>query len=366
MLCEATKRTLKMNSKPTKEKQEQVQEQEQLQAAETGPVQVSVEAPVRVSSDQITISLSKKNKSIAVGVVVACLIGILAYLVYDSLKEQAEDRRILISGRIEAPETYIAAATATRVQSVAVNEGDRVAKGQLLLTLDDQALQSKLVASGSAIAVAQYGQKIARAQVAAAQQKIATARAKGKGFFAKMFTSKKKKAEIAQGLRREMIESQFMLQQAQAGLARAQAYKAEATSKISYFNIKSPIDGIVSLRSVQPGELVAAGQVLLTLSDGKSIFMKGYIPEGKISRIKIGQKATVSLDSVDLKLPAHIVAIDPTPSFTPENIYFKDDRVRQVFGLKLAIDNIYTDSRAKAGLAAEAEVLSSAKEDGLK
>lgn len=300
----------------------------------------------------------KTNNYFVMAIVVASLVGILAYLVYDSLKEQAADRRIIISGRIEVPETYIASPAATRVQSVAVNEGDSVHKGQLILTLDDQALESKLVASGTAIAVAKNGQAIARGKVAAAQQKIAEARAKGKGFFAKMFTSKKKKAEIAQALRKEMIEAQFMLQQAQAGLARAQAYKAEATSKISYFNIKSPIDGVVSLRSVQPGELVAAGQVLLTLSDGHSIFMKGYIPEGKISRIKIGQKATVSLDSAGLKLPAHITAIDSTPSFTPENVYFKDDRVRQVFGMKLAIDNI--DGRAKAGMAAEAEVLSTA------
>lgn len=302
----------------------------------------------------VAVPATKNTKKVVIAIVVASLVGILAYLVYDSLKEQAADRRILISGRIETPETYIAAPTATRVQSVAVNEGDTVHKGQLILTLDDQALQSKLVASGSAIAVAKNGQAIARGQVAAAQQKIAAARAKGKGFFAKMFTSKKKKAEIAQALRKEMIEAQFMLQQAQAGLARAQAYKAEATSKISYFNIKSPIDGVVSLRSVQPGELVAAGQVLLTLSDSKSIFMKGYIPEGKISRIKIGDKATVSLYSAGLKLPAHIAAIDSTPSFTPENVYFKDDRVRQVFGMKLVIDNI--DSRAKAGMAAEAEV----------
>ncbi len=306
----------------------------------------------------VAVPATKNTKKVVIAIVVVSVVGILAYLVYDSLKEQAADRRILISGRIEVPETYIASPTATRVQSVAVSEGDTVRKGQLILTLDDQALQSKLVASGSAIAVAKNGQAIARGQVAAAQQKIAAARAKGKGFFAKMFTSKKKKAEIAQGLRKEMIEAQFMLQQAQAGLARAQAYKAEATSKISYFNIKSPIDGVVSLRSVQPGELVAAGQVLLTLSDGKSIFMKGYIPEGKISRIKIGDKATVSLDSASLKLPAHIAAIDSTPSFTPENVYFKDDRVRQVFGLKLAIDNI--DSRAKAGMAAEAEVHSTA------
>jgi len=326
-------RTSKMNSKSTELKQENI----------------------------VAVPATKNTKKVVIAIVVVSVVGILAYLVYDSLKEQAADRRILISGRIEVPETYIASPTATRVQSVAVSEGDTVHKGQLILTLDDQALQSKLVASGSAIAVAKNGQAIARGQVAAAQQKIAVARAKGKGFFAKMFTSKKKKAEIAQGLRKEMIEAQFMLQQAQAGLARAQAYKAEATSKISYFNIKSPIDGAVSLRSVQPGELVAAGQVLLTLSDGKSIFMKGYIPEGKISRIKIGDKATVSLyspNTLDLKLPAHIAAIDSTPSFTPENVYFKDDRVRQVFGMKLAIDSI--DSRAKAGMAAEAEVHSTA------
>lgn len=301
---------------------------------------------------------TKRNR-IVFAIVAIFLAGILAFLIFDGLRENADDRRILISGRIEAPETYISSATASRVQSVAVSEGQTVRKGQLLVTLDDAALQSKLEASSSAIAAAKNAQAMARAQVSAAEQKIATARAKSKGFFAKIFTGKKKKEEMAQSLRRDMIEAQFMSQQAQAGLAKAKAYQAEASSKLSYFNIKSPIDGIVSLRSVQPGELVGAGQVLLTLSDPKAIFMKGYIPEGKISRIKIGQKAIVTLDSASPKLSAHIVTIDSSPSFTPENIYFKDDRVRQVFGLKLAIDNV--DSRAKAGMAAEAEVKQEAK-----
>ncbi|CAN5390416.1 hypothetical protein BH11CYA1_BH11CYA1_43830 [soil metagenome] len=293
-------------------------------------------------------------------IIAVVLLGLLGYLVFDGLKESTGDRRILISGRIEAPETYIASPAASRVQSVSVTEGQTVHKGQPLLALDDQALQSKIVASDSAISAASNAQSMARAQVEAAQQKIAATRAKSKGFFAKIFTSKKKKEEVTQSLRREMGEAQYMMQQAQAGLAKAKAYHAEASSKLSYFNIKSPIDGVVSIRSVQPGELVSAGQVLLTLSDPKAIFMKGYIPEGKISRIKIGQKASVSLDSAKSTLTAHIVAIDSAPSFTPENVYFKDDRVRQVFGLKLSIDNV--DSTAKAGMPAEAEVKADAHE----
>jgi len=152
-----------------------------------------------------------------------------------------------------------------------------------------------------------------------------------------------------------MTEAQTLLQKTQAAEIRARAVHTEAAAKLSYFYIKSPVNGVCTIRSVQPGELVASGQILLTLSDPKGAFMKGFIPEGKISRIKVGQAATVTLDSAKHTLAAHITAIDSTASFTPENVYFKEDRVRQVFGLKLAID--HNDGTAKAGMPAEAEVL---------
>lgn len=91
--------------------------------------------------------------------------------------------------------------------------------------------------------------------------------------------------------------------------------------------------------------------------------MKGFIPEGDLSQIKIGQVATIILDSPsdknnsagrDHKLQAHITAIDTEPSFTPQNIYFKNDRIRQVFGIKLSINQ--ADGSAKPGMSADAKI----------
>jgi multidrug resistance efflux pump len=298
-----------------------------------------------------------RNQKAVVALVVLVLCGLVGYMVVDSQRDKGEDKKVMVSGRIEAPDTYIAAATGSRVQSVSVKEGDHVRKGQSIVTLDSGALNTRIALSGTAIAQAQSARAQAQGQIAAANQRIEAARAKSKGFFAKIFGSKKKKEQQRAELKQEMMEAQSLMARAQEGLLRAQAVKAEASSKLSYFYIKSPIDGVCSVRSVEPGEVVAAGQVLLTISDPKGIFMKGYVPEGKISRVKVGQKALVALDSSagTTRLPAHIVQIDSAPSFTPENIYFKEDRVRQVFGLKLAIDKV--DGTAKPGMSAEAEIL---------
>ncbi len=298
--------------------------------------------------------VNRTSSKLVTILVVLAICGILVYLVFDGMKTNSANNQLFVSGRIEAPETYISSATATRVQSVNIKEGDLVRKGQLILTLDASSVENKLEASGSAIALAQSAKARANAKIAATESEIDTAKKKSKGFFAKIFTSKKKKAEVTAHFKQEMTEAQILLQKTQAAELRARAMRAEASSKLSYFYLKSPIDGVCTIRSVHPGELVAAGQILLTISDPKSAFMKGYIPEGKVGEIKVGQPAIVTLDS-NHQLQAHITAIDTMPSFTPENIYFKEDRVRQVFGLKLAID--HNDGSAKAGMPAEAEVL---------
>jgi len=319
--------------------------------SESTELDAAAKAKLKSKSDSDVVNRSSNKLVMALIGLAIC--GIIAYLVFDSMKTRSVNEKLLVSGRIEAPETYISSATATRVQSVNIKEGDHVRKGQLILTLDASSVENKLDASGSAIAMAQSAKARANAQIAATQNEINTAKKKSKGFFAKIFTSKKKKEEVKAHFKQEMTEAQILLQKTQMAELRARAIRAEASSKLSYFYLKSPIDGVCTIRSVQPGELVAAGQILLTISDPKSAFMKGYIPEGKVGEIKVGQPAIITLDS-NHKLKARITAIDTTPTFTPENVYFKEDRVRQVFGLKLTID--HNDGSAKAGMPAEAEV----------
>ena len=114
--------------------------------------------------------------------------------------------------------------------------------------------------------------------------------------------------------------------------------------------------GIVATRSAEPGEIVAPGTVVVTIFNPQQVYLRAFIPEGDIGRVRTGQLARVYLDSnPKLPLDAVVARIDPQASFTPENTYFRDDRVKQVVGVKLQIVN--AQGFAKPGMPADGEVL---------
>jgi HlyD family secretion protein len=142
---------------------------------------------------------------------------------------------------------------------------------------------------------------------------------------------------------------------AQAKVQNAVANKQQIQKRIDSFQVRSPLAGIVQSRNVEPGAVVATGRTLLTMIDPKAVHMRAYIPEGDLSKIHVGQMARVLLDSdIPHSLTAKVNMIDQKASFTPENIYFKKDRVRQVFGIKLTINQ--EQNYAKPGMPAEAEI----------
>lgn len=159
-----------------------------------------------------------------------------------------------------------------------------------------------------------------------------------------------------QGLRTQIAQTKLKLAAAQADINNALASKQEIQAKIDYLNVISPIDGVVTTRSVEPGEVVASGKTLLTVINPNTVYLRGFVPEGDIGKVRVGQPARVFLDSApDKPLSAKVSAIDTQASFTPENIYFQKDRVKQVFGIKISIDN--PAGFAKPGMPADAEIL---------
>jgi HlyD family secretion protein len=303
---------------------------------------------------------NRRRTVLLIIVTVAALLALAygAFHFYDA--NHKEDPNIVqSSGRIESPETYIAAPTATRVLSVAVKEGDAVRKGQVIVVLDSGLLRQKIEQSAPALKQSLHAKQETDAQVAAVQQQIDKARAKSKGLVAKIFSTKGGREKQEMQLRTEMMEAKMMSMQACSAVATVEGARSQASSKLSYFNITSPIDGICTIRSTQPGELVSAGQVMLTLVSLNSAYMRGFVPEGDIARIKIGQAAQVFLDSDATKpvrpLSGRVTAIDADPSFTPENVYFKKDRVRQAYGIKITID--HANGLAKPGMPAQAKIV---------
>jgi HlyD family secretion protein len=83
--------------------------------------------------------------------------------------------------------------------------------------------------------------------------------------------------------------------------------------------------------------------------------MRAYVPDSEAGKVRINQAALIYYDSDPKKgIHGRVIEIDPKASFTPENIYFKEDRVKQVFGIKILIDN--PDNYAKPGMPADADI----------
>jgi len=143
---------------------------------------------------------------------------------------------------------------------------------------------------------------------------------------------------------------------AQSDAERASAQLKEAQANRSDLTIVAPFDGTIATRAAEPGEVVAPGTPIVTMLDLGEVYLRGFVPEGDIARVKLGQAARVYLDS-NPKSPidAIVSRIDPEASFTPENTYFRNDRVKQVVGVKLLIRN--PTGAAKPGMPADGEIL---------
>jgi HlyD family secretion protein len=149
--------------------------------------------------------------------------------------------------------------------------------------------------------------------------------------------------------RSEVASANAITEQARAQLVEAQANRQDLT-------VRAPFSGVVVTRAAEPGEVVIAGTALLTMVDLTKVYLRGFVPEGQIGKIKLGQPVHVYLDS-NTKQPidAWVARIDPQATFTPENTYFQDERVTQVFGVRLQLKGGI--GFAKPGMPVDGEIL---------
>jgi HlyD family secretion protein len=160
----------------------------------------------------------------------------------------------------------------------------------------------------------------------------------------------------ATAVRKQILQAQSEIAAAQAETEHARAKLREVQADRNDLQVVAPIDGTVATRSAEPGEVVTVGTTLVTLVDLNAVYLRGFVPEGEIGRVRTGQTARVYLDSApDRPLEAVVTRIDPEASFTPENTYFKDDRVKQVVGVKLQLKS--AAGYAKPGMPADGEVV---------
>jgi HlyD family secretion protein len=295
-----------------------------------------------------------------------------------------------LSGRIEGDDSAVSPKTSGRILEIRVREGDSVSTGDIIAVLDDEQLRARVEQAQAQLQQAKAKARSARDQIAVLDQQLqqeqanvgqqeaahdiarfdkeaytrlaqsgAVSERQGKQAVS---TADQQAAAVAGAKRRvagvnmQLAQQQATISDAMASVGQAQAQLNEARENRQDLTVKAPFDGTVVTRVAEPGEVITAGTPVITLLDLSKVYLRGFIPEGQIGKVKIGQAAHVYLDS-NPKQPvdAYVSRIDPQATFTPENTYFLDDRVKQVVGLKLQLKGAL--GYAKPGMPADGEVL---------
>jgi HlyD family secretion protein len=155
---------------------------------------------------------------------------------------------------------------------------------------------------------------------------------------------------VRKGPRQEKID------QARANLDQAKQALGLAQTRFQYATLLSPITGMVLSENVEPGEYVSPGTSIISMGDVSQLYLRAYINETDLGRVKVGQKVRVTTDTFPGKpYEGKISFIAPQSEFTPKNIQTQKERVKLVYRIKVEIPN--PNMELKPGMPADGEII---------
>ncbi len=260
-----------------------------------------------------------KKKIIPIAVVVAVLtISILYFEVFRYIGEDGS--RIEGSGTIEVTEVDISSKLAGRITSITRDEGDSVKHGEVLVRIAYDELDAQ------------------RLSVIANLNNAKKNMERVRDLYKSGSVSKK-----------DYDNMEMMYRVAKAGYDQINATIDNAV-------IVSPVDGVVLEKNLEIGEIVFPGTPVLTVADIKDTWIKIYVNEKQLGRVKLGHKAEISVDSFPKKtFTGKVVSISDKAEFTPKTIQTKDERVKLMFAVKIAVPN--PEQELKPGMPADAIII---------
>lgn len=295
----------------------------------------------------------------------------------------ADPNQLRVSGHVEATEVRLAPEMGGRVLTLDVKEGDRVAAGARILTLDATDLQLsiarakteqasaeaqlRLVSASARVEDVQQAQAqvdAATADVPAAQAEVEAATADLQRFdlllarksgsqkqrddaatrrdvaVARLDAAKKRVAaaeatlvRVRAGARREEVAV------AQSRIATAQAVIASLEDQLQDATLVSPVTGIVTEKLVEAGEVIGPRAPAVVITDLDHAWADIYVPEPAVPRITLGQDATLFTDAGGAGIPGKVTYISPKAEFTPRNVQTADERAKLVYRIRVTVDN---------------------------
>ncbi|GAC1662082.1 MAG: efflux RND transporter periplasmic adaptor subunit [Candidatus Acidiferrum sp.] len=138
-------------------------------------------------------------------------------------------------------------------------------------------------------------------------------------------------------------------------VALAQAAYSYDQARARESEVRAPADSVVEVLDIRPGDLVAPNTPVATLLEADQIYVRIYIPETEIGRVKLGQVAEVRVDSFPNKIFSGVVEqINNQAEFLPRNVQTREERVHQVVGIKIRIHD--SSGGIRAGMAADVKL----------
>ena len=257
-------------------------------------------------------------------------------------RSDAEGRVNEAEGKLAAADAQLAQAEAAYAQA----KWDREAMTRLF--------QKELVAEQEAQR-AQRNEEAQAAVVAAQRRQVEAARGALTAAKANLVNPAIRSSQVV-AVQGQILQAQADIAAAQAEAERSRAQLDEARANRADLRVIAPFNGTVATRTAEPGEVVMAGTAIITLVNLAEVYLRAFVPEGQIGRVRVGQPARVYLDSAPAEpIDAYVLRVDPQASFTPENTYFREDRVKQVVGVKLRLKSAV--GFAKPGMPADGEIL---------
>ena len=283
---------------------------------------------------------------------------------------------LLVSGNIEAHESVVSfKAVQSRVVELPFDEGQWVKAGTLLARLDDGDYRQQVAISEAALRVQEQ-------QLASATQKLEAARATITNDDADVAqknldyarTQKLWAEKIISGDQRDRTETalkqsnaamqrdvamqrgaQQDIAVAKANIRSAQENLALAKIMLGYTTLRAPFSGVILTRQTELGEVMQPGTPVVTLADLDHVWLRAYVAETDLGRIRWGQAATVHTDTYPGRAyPGQISFIASEAEFTPKSVETHKERVTLVYRIKIDVSN--PNHELKPGMPADATI----------
>jgi HlyD family secretion protein len=241
-------------------------------------------------------------------------------------------------------EVHVGPRSGGRVGKIFAWEGTHLRTGQPIVELEASELRAR-----RDLAEAQINSAIHDADALAAQLDFLRDDAKRQQDLLKrkvVSPSDAERAEMAAKAEEKNLEA------ARMRITQARAQLADIDAQLAEMQIVAPADSILEVLSVRVGDVLPPNREVATLLLPQHLWVRVYVPEPWLGRIKIGDHVRVRVDSFPgVDFDGGVEQINRQAEFTPRNVQTVSDRIRQVFGVKISLPS--NDSRLRAGMAAD-------------